>query len=95
MKASTLSLVTALALLPASTPARADGGAGAKPVRIRMMGGTVPTHAIVTPLRLPFVLVPLVNADDSQHSFDENLRIGTFVPGMRTLLGVLLTDFRD
>ena len=29
-----------------------------EPVRIRMMGGTVPTHAIVAPLGVPFVLVP-------------------------------------
>lgn len=73
----------------------ADAGTGAKPVRIRMMGGTVPTHAIVTPLGVPFVIVPLVNADNNQHSFDENLRVGSFVSGIRSALGLLLTDFRD
>ena len=60
-----------------------------------MMGGTVPTHAIVTPLGVPFVIVPLVNADNNQHSFDENLRVGSFVSGMRAALGLLLADFRD
>lgn len=70
-------------------------GGDARPVRIRMMGGTVPTHAIVTPLGLPFVIVPLVNADNNQHSFDENLRMGSFVSGMRTALGLLLTDYGE
>jgi acetylornithine deacetylase/succinyl-diaminopimelate desuccinylase-like protein len=73
----------------------AAAGADGKLVRIRMMGGTVPTHAIVTPLGVPFVIVPLVNADNNQHSFDENLRIGSFVSGMRSALGLLLTDLRD
>jgi acetylornithine deacetylase/succinyl-diaminopimelate desuccinylase-like protein len=73
----------------------AEAGGDARPVRIRMMGGTVPTHAIVTPLGLPFVIVPLVNADNNQHSFDENLRAGSFVSGIRTTLGLLLTDFGD
>lgn len=73
----------------------AGEGADGKPVRIRMMGGTVPTHEIVTPLGQPFVLVPLVNADNNQHSFDENLRMGNFLSGMRATLGLLLTDFRD
>jgi acetylornithine deacetylase/succinyl-diaminopimelate desuccinylase-like protein len=73
----------------------AGAGGDIRPVRIRMMGGTVPTHAIVTPLGLPFVIVPLVNADNNQHSFDENLRMGSFVSGMRTTLGLLLTDFGE
>ena len=71
----------------------ASGGGAAKPVRIRMMGGTVPTRAIVAPLGTPFVLVPLGNADNNQHSFDENLRMGNFVSGMRTTLGLPLTPF--
>jgi acetylornithine deacetylase/succinyl-diaminopimelate desuccinylase-like protein len=73
----------------------AASGADGKLVRIRMMGGTVPTHEIVTPLGQPFVIVPLVNADNNQHSFDENLRMGNFLSGMRATLGLLLTDFRD
>src|SRR5205823_8424620 len=44
-------------------------------VRIRMMGGTVPTDVLVDALRLPFVLVPTVNPDNNQHSHDENLRM--------------------
>lgn len=68
---------------------------GTKPVRIRMMGGTVPTYEIVTPLHLPFVIVPLVNADNNQHTFDENLRMGNYLSGMRTILGLLRTPYPE
>ena len=62
---------------------------GADPVEIRMMGGTVPTGAAVGALNVPFAIVPLVNADNSQHSFDENMRLGNYVDGVRSLAGLL------
>jgi acetylornithine deacetylase/succinyl-diaminopimelate desuccinylase-like protein len=71
------------------------GSAGMKTVRIRVMGGTVPTHEIVTPLHAPFVLVPVVNSDNNQHAFDENLRMGNFVTGIRTMCGLLLTPLQE
>jgi acetylornithine deacetylase/succinyl-diaminopimelate desuccinylase-like protein len=72
-----------------------EGVGRAKPVRIRMMGGTVPTYEIVTPLHLPFVLIPLANADNNQHTFDENLRMGNYLSGMRTMLGLLTTPYPE
>jgi acetylornithine deacetylase/succinyl-diaminopimelate desuccinylase-like protein len=63
------------------------------PVQLRQMGGTVPTADIVGPLKMPFVLVPTVNADDNQHTYDENLRAGQFLTGMRSMLGLLLTGY--
>ena len=66
---------------------------GVPPVRLRQMGGTVPTADIVGPLKLPFLLVPVVNADDNQHTYDENLRMGQFLTGMRSMLGLLLTGY--
>lgn len=66
---------------------------GMRPVRLRMMGGTAPTGVIVGKLSLPFVIVPLVNPDNSQHSHDENLRIGNYVAGIRTVLGLLQTPY--
>jgi hypothetical protein len=60
-----------------------------------MMGGTVPTYEIVTPLHLPFVLIPLANADNNQHTFDENLRMGNYLSGMRTMLGLLTTPYPE
>jgi acetylornithine deacetylase/succinyl-diaminopimelate desuccinylase-like protein len=61
----------------------------AKTVRIRMMGASVPTDKLVDALGLPFVIVPLVNGDNNQHSFDENLRIGQFFDGTRAFTGML------
>ncbi|MBP2291874.1 M20/M25/M40 family metallo-hydrolase [Azospirillum rugosum] len=66
---------------------------GEEPVRIRMMGGTVPTGSAVEALKVPFVIVPLVNADNNQHSYDENLRVGNFVSGVTGLIGVLQQPF--
>lgn len=65
----------------------------AETVRIRMMGGSVPTDKLVDALELPFVIVPLVNADNNQHSFDENLRIGHFFDGTRTFTRLLTSPF--
>ncbi|HWX55152.1 MAG TPA: M20/M25/M40 family metallo-hydrolase [Verrucomicrobiae bacterium] len=68
-------------------------GSRLKPLRLRMMGATLPTHEIVTPMHLPFVMVPVVNADNNQHAFDENLRMGNYLTGMRSMLGLLSTGF--
>jgi acetylornithine deacetylase/succinyl-diaminopimelate desuccinylase-like protein len=72
----------AFGALQASSP-------GMTPVRIRMMGGSVPTDSLVEALAAPFVIVPLVNPDNNQHTFDENLRIGHYVDGVHTLLVLL------
>ena len=80
----------AAAALAASPPA---GAPSVEPVRVRMMGGTVPTDVLVDALRLPFVLVPTVNPDNNQHSHDENLRIGNFVSGTRTIRSLLTMPY--
>jgi acetylornithine deacetylase/succinyl-diaminopimelate desuccinylase-like protein len=66
---------------------------GAEPVRVRMVGGTVPTGAAVEALRVPFAIVPLVNADNNQHSFGENMRLGNYVDGVKGLVGLLREPF--
>lgn len=76
-----------------ASAALAAAFSGETPVRIRMMGGTVPTDAIVGPLGTPFVILPLVNGDNNQHAFDENLRMGNVLSGMRSLLGLLRTPY--
>lgn len=65
----------------------------ADPVRIRMMGGTVPTDVLVEALHLPFLLAPTVNADNNQHTFDENMRMGNFVTGAETVYSLLVTKY--
>ncbi|WP_050044846.1 M20/M25/M40 family metallo-hydrolase [Bradyrhizobium sp. LTSP849] len=68
-------------------------GATPEPVRIRMVGGTVPTAEIVRVLQVPFVLIPLVNADNNQHAANENLRMGNYVSGVRTVYGLMTHGF--
>jgi len=72
-----------------------QGGAAAPLVRIRMMGGTLPTHAIVGPLKAPFVQVPVVNPDNNHHAYDENLRMGHYLSGMRTMAALLTAPYPD
>lgn len=69
-------------------------GGSLQPILLRSMGATVPTWEISAPLKLPFVLVPVVNPDNNQHAYDENLRMGHYLTGMRTMLGMLTTPMR-
>jgi acetylornithine deacetylase/succinyl-diaminopimelate desuccinylase-like protein len=66
---------------------------GSEPVAIRMMGGTVPTGALVAALGLPFVILPLANADDNQHTHDENLRVGHLLDGVEACFELLTTPY--
>lgn len=68
-------------------------GTDAATVRIRMMGGSVPTDKLVEALDTPFVIVPLVNGDNNQHSHDENLRLGHYFDGVRTFIGLIRTAY--
>jgi acetylornithine deacetylase/succinyl-diaminopimelate desuccinylase-like protein len=70
-----------------------SAGTSANPVRIRMMGGSVPTDSLVEILEAPFVIMPLVNGDNNQHAFDENMRIGHYIDGVRTVLELLRTPY--
>ncbi len=63
----------------------------AAPVRIRMLGGTLPTDMLVEALHAPFVIVSTVNADNNQHAHDENLRVGNLVSGTETIYSLLMT----
>jgi acetylornithine deacetylase/succinyl-diaminopimelate desuccinylase-like protein len=68
-------------------------GAKPEPVRIRMMGGTVPTAEIVGALQVPFAIVPLVNADNNQHASNENMRMGNYIDGVRTIYSLVTRPF--
>jgi acetylornithine deacetylase/succinyl-diaminopimelate desuccinylase-like protein len=70
-----------------------QGSPGQRPVRIRMMGGSVPTDSLVEVLGAPFVIVPLVNGDNNQHTFDENVRIGHYLDGIRAITAMLRTPY--
>ena len=68
-------------------------GMKGEPVRIRTLGGTVPTAEIVEALRLPFVIVPVVQSDNNQHTHNENMRLGNYVDGIRTIYSLITRPY--
>jgi len=62
---------------------------GEDPIRIRMSGGSIPISPFVNTLNIPAVTVPTVNRDNNQHSPNENLRIGNYREGVKTMLAIL------
>jgi acetylornithine deacetylase/succinyl-diaminopimelate desuccinylase-like protein len=54
------------------------------------LGGSVPLHHFVEVLDAPTVIVPIANADNSQHAADENIRLGNLWYGV-DLWSVLLS----
>jgi acetylornithine deacetylase/succinyl-diaminopimelate desuccinylase-like protein len=65
-------------------------GAAGPAVKMPTLGGTAPMY-IFEDLGLPAIGVPIVNADNHQHSSDENLRLGHLWRGME-IYGAILAD---
>ena len=63
---------------------------GSEPIRHRTSGGSIPISPFVTTLNIPAVTVPTVNRDNNQHSPNENLRLGNYVDGIKTMIGILM-----
>jgi acetylornithine deacetylase/succinyl-diaminopimelate desuccinylase-like protein len=59
-------------------------------VKMPTLGGTAPMY-IFEDLGVPVIGVPIVNADNHQHSSDENLRLGNLWRGME-IYGAILAD---
>ncbi len=62
-----------------------------EPIKIRIMGGTVPIAAFINELNIPAIIVPMVNPDNNQHSPNENLRIGHFEDAIKLFYGIFTT----
>lgn len=62
---------------------------GETPIMIRMSGGSIPISPFVTTLNIPAVTVPTVNRDNNQHSPNENLRLGNYKDGIKTMVAIL------
>ncbi len=61
-----------------------------EPVKIRTAGGSIPISPFVVTLGVPAVAVPTVNPDNNQHSPNENVRVGNYVDGIKTILAIFL-----
>jgi acetylornithine deacetylase/succinyl-diaminopimelate desuccinylase-like protein len=62
---------------------------GADPIHIPMLGGSVPAVWFPVEAGTPVLLIPVVNPDNNQHSPNENLRLGNYFEGIRTLAAVM------
>jgi acetylornithine deacetylase/succinyl-diaminopimelate desuccinylase-like protein len=60
-----------------------------QPVRVRTTGGTVPISAFISKLGIEAVILPMVNLDNNQHGPNENLRLGNYTDGIKTLVALL------
>ena len=58
-------------------------------VKLPTMGGSVPLFMIEEILHAPAIMVPIVNHDNNQHSFNENLRIQNLWDGIDLLAALL------
>ena len=62
---------------------------GKEPVQIRISGGSIPISPFVDALGIPAVTIPTVNADNNQHSPNENIRLGNYREGISTVISIL------
>lgn len=62
------------------------------PIMIRMSGGSIPISPFVTTLGIPAVTVPTVNRDNNQHSPNENIRLGNYREGIKTMIAILTEE---
>lgn len=67
---------------------------GKAPIKIRTAGGSIPISPFVATLGVPAVAVPTVNPDNNQHSPNENIRMGNFIEGIKTILAILTEPLR-
>jgi len=63
-------------------------------VKIRIMGGTVPTAAFINELGIPAIIIPMVNPDNNQHSPNENLKIQHIAYGIEAFYNILSTPIK-
>ena len=63
---------------------------GKDPIQIRTAGGSIPISPFVITLGLPAVAVPTVNPDNNQHSPNENIRLGNYIDGIKTIVAILM-----
>jgi acetylornithine deacetylase/succinyl-diaminopimelate desuccinylase-like protein len=59
------------------------------PIKQRTSGGSIPISPFVTELGVPAVTVPTVNRDNNQHSPNENIRLGNYFDGIKTIYYIL------
>lgn len=62
---------------------------GNEPVKLRILGGSLPITPFINALDIPAVIVPTVNPDNNQHGPNENLRLGNYRDGIKIMIAIL------
>jgi len=62
---------------------------GMRPIRMRTTGGSQPIGPFINTLNIPAIAVRIPNPGNNIHAPDENLRIGNFLEGIQTCIGIL------
>jgi len=62
---------------------------GKTPIKQRTSGGSIPISPFVNELGIPAVTAPTVNRDNNQHSPNENVRLGNYFDGIKTVYSIL------
>jgi acetylornithine deacetylase/succinyl-diaminopimelate desuccinylase-like protein len=57
-------------------------GLGGPVLAVPMLGGSIPIHLFTGIMKVPVIIVPTVNHDNSQHAADENLRLQNLWDGI-------------
>lgn len=65
-----------------------------EPVIIQQTGGSIPIAHFINGLNINAVILPTVNHDNNQHSPNENLRMGNYFDGIKTLLYLFTSTFQ-
>jgi acetylornithine deacetylase/succinyl-diaminopimelate desuccinylase-like protein len=58
-------------------------------VKLPTLGGSVPLYIIDQVLHAPMIGIPIANHDNSQHSFNENLRMQNLWDGIATMAALM------
>ena len=66
-----------------------ESAARERPFLIPAMGATLPVSPISELMDKPVVIVPTVNADNNQHTHDENIRVGNLWYSTRVMLELM------
>ena len=62
---------------------------GQAPIKLRTTGGSQPIAPFVNTLKVPAISVRIPNPGSNIHASDENIRVGNFLEGIQTCLGIL------
>ena len=58
-------------------------------IALPTLGGSVPMLLFIETFRVPVVILPIVNHDNTQHAPDENLRLQNLWDGIATFASVI------